>query len=122
MGLLRRLSQCGCKPSRLDWTIRCVPNPNPGNFKINAICSIGEYCIVDVVYPDCTNYEGRKILVYKGVPHIKIVSAKVLDPHFCEGKDCISPIARFRPTDDGWNSALQWVQVETWGFRTEKLK
>jgi hypothetical protein len=52
--------------------------------------------VLTVKYHDCTNFEGMKIMVYRGqytaVP-------KTLDPHFTKGKK--SPIARFPPTVEG---------------------
>jgi hypothetical protein len=39
-----------------------------------------------------------------------VLSAKGLDPHFCDNPDCISPIARFEPTLDGWNMGVMVMQ------------
>lgn len=54
-------------------------------------------------YPDCTNYEGVKIVVYSG----KFKELSERDPHFSEEEN--SPIARFRPTELGWKLACDLV-------------
>jgi len=81
-------------------TPRRLPNPNPRNFAIEDVEVFGDCLLVRVKYPDCTNYEGVKIMLFHGVPLIELNAVKELDPHFCE--DGISPIARFEPTDRGW--------------------
>lgn len=80
-------------------------NPNPENFDITRIELIGDYMVVKVNYPDCTNYEGNKIMVYKDITVKELSSAKILDPHFFEGNGVKSPIARFEPTEEGWQMA-----------------
>jgi hypothetical protein len=40
------------------------PNPDPKNFKIIKTQQIGESLILMVNYPNCTNFEGDKILFY----------------------------------------------------------
>jgi hypothetical protein len=61
-----------------------------------------------VRYPDATNYEGKKIIVYK-FPLAVIMEKTRLDPHFCDKERCVSPFARFEPTEDGWRSAKHLV-------------
>jgi hypothetical protein len=76
-------------------------NPNPTNFIILHEQRIGKYLILHVKYPDCKNFEGQKLMVYKGFKTseelIKYNLFK-LDPHFCNSKG--SPIARFAPTTE----------------------
>lgn len=71
-------------------------NPNPGNFEIVEVVEL-ENTYVEVHYPDATNYEGRKILVYRGKRAAEVRNAKELDPHF-EKNATLSPIARFEPS------------------------
>lgn len=91
------------------------PNPNPKNYqfiKTKAIGKhdgLGNYMVMEVLYPDCTNYEGRKILVYENVSVIQIVHQGSLDPHFSENPMYISPIARFEPTKQGWKNAVDFA-------------
>ena len=75
-------------------------NPDPSNFKILWSKQIGEFCILHVNYPDSTNYEGTKILVYRADLR-EILKQKTLDPHFSESEQFLSPIARFVPTQEG---------------------
>ena len=42
-------------------------NPNPANYKIISTLKIGNILIAEIVYPDCKNYEGKKILVFEGI-------------------------------------------------------
>jgi hypothetical protein len=67
-----------------------------GNWKKNV------YFLVDITYPDCTNYEGRKIMLYKNVREDDLRKQKTLDPHFSSNKRFHSPIAIFEPTEEGW--------------------
>lgn len=79
-------------------------NPNPKNFKIEALVEI-ENTYVEVFYPDAKNYEGRKIMVYKGKVAEQIMKATELDPHF--QPEGLTPIARFAPTLEGKYLAMQ---------------
>ncbi len=81
-----------------------LPNPDPKKFEILEVGLNNDFTIVRVKYPDCTNYEGVKILVYKGHVIKEIMAAKEIDPHFCDKH--LSPIARFAPTEEGLKLAL----------------
>lgn len=80
------------------------PNPDPTNYQIVKAEEHGKYLIIKINYPNCTNYEGNKILVFKATL-LELVNQKVIDPHFFNNKDFKSPIARFVPTDEGWGMA-----------------
>jgi len=82
---------------------KSLPNPDPRNFSVDAMVSVNSKWILKVTYHDCTNYEGAKIMVFEKKPPIDVI-----DPHFCDSKDHISPIARFEPTDRGWKMAVQF--------------
>lgn len=75
-------------------------NPDPRNFKVLIAEPIGDYWLFMVEYPGCTNFEGKKILVWKGE-----MIQDVLDPHFNERSGLL---ARFRP--DAWNLATKFVE------------
>jgi len=79
-------------------------NPDPKNFKILDIEEIGNYVIAKIRYPNCTNYEGNKILVFHGRSKTDILAMYTIDPHFCDNCDN-GLIARFAPTKAGWNLA-----------------
>jgi hypothetical protein len=108
MGMLRLFSSCGADPLPLfqesSRSKLKLPNPDPNNFSLEKVVAIGRFVIVQIYYPDCTNYEGRKILVYENVSVDEITNLNQIDPHFCEN-DHISPIARFLPTNKGWKYA-----------------
>lgn len=91
-----------------------LPNPDPKNCRIVNHLVISDdagdkrYLVVRVEYPDCTTFEGKKILVYEGdVLHAlyEQIETVGLDPHFSEDKRYHSPIARFLPTGAGWRMA-----------------
>lgn len=62
---------------------------------------------VKVRYPNATNYEGVKILVFEKVSPATLRLTKFLDPHFSETG--LAPIARFAPTKIGWALAKDLV-------------
>jgi len=85
---------------------RRLPNPEPDKFRILRHEQIGDnFVVVEVEYFGCTNYEGRKILVFNGRwGHVR--KWKLMDPHFSHKAPEKSPIARFVPTDMGWQMAI----------------
>lgn len=86
-----------------------LPNPNPSNYKIIRSKQVGKYLVIKIKYSDCTNYEGNKILIFRSTLE-KLKKQKLIDPHFSENKNFISPIARFEPTFSGWINALSLVE------------
>ena len=91
-------SSCSSGPNNPD-----AVAPNPRNFKIIERRKYEHTTVLHVNYPNCTNYEGRKILVFKGIPLIE----GELDPHFSEYDQSL--IARFAPTEDGWIQANDYA-------------
>jgi hypothetical protein len=88
-----------------------LPNPNPYNFQIIYWEEHKEkYTIAEIIYPDCTNYEGHKICVYE-TTHEKLSAQEFLDPHFCNNSKHLSPIARFVPTEKGLQMAQALVKT-----------
>ena len=87
-------------------------NPDPYNYKLvrSAEYNDNSYVVIEVQYPDCTNYEGRKILVFEGTDTATLVKQGPLDPHFFLAGKYKSPIARFEPTDRGWEMAKRLVE------------
>lgn len=81
-------------------------NPNPKRFSFINFKEVGRYLVIKINYPDCENYEGNKILVYKDVSFADLRRKNYIDPHFCQHKKCKSPIARFEPTPEGWSNAI----------------
>jgi hypothetical protein len=109
--------KCNCNPRAIvkEKVIERViekelPNPNPENFQIIGWEDHGgEYIIAEIMYPNCENYEGRKICIYEGINHKELTKQKFLDPHFCDDDTHLSPIARFEPTERGREMAQMFV-------------
>jgi hypothetical protein len=77
----------------------------PKKFEILRVYRNGDFLIVWVHYPNCTNFNGRKILIYRGLTESELYQLKTLDPHFQE--EGVSPIARFKPTPEGMRLAIE---------------
>ena len=82
-------------------------NPDPHDYKVldstvyNDLRSDRASTIVTVRYPNCSNYNGLKLLVYDFEMDTEYVEK--LDPHFLENKN--APFARFEPTEKGYAQA-----------------
>lgn len=87
-------------------------NPDPLNYEILRSQQVGRHLVVEVKYLDCTNYEGRKIMVYSNLTISNLILQKVVDPHFTVSDKFRSPIARFEPTDRGWKLALAVAKMD----------
>jgi hypothetical protein len=84
------------------------PQPDPAIYGWVTHLEEGPYTIVMLLYPGCQNYEGKKIVVYKESAAV-LRQQKELDPHFLEHG--ISPVARFRPTAEGWRDAVLFCRA-----------
>jgi len=82
-------------------------NPDPSNYKIIDSIQFENALVVSIKYPNCTNYEGNKILVYLNTTLEELKAQKHIDPHFFESKKFKAPFARFEPTMLGWEAALR---------------
>jgi hypothetical protein len=83
-------------------------NPNPKNFQVLRFREIGRVAVLEVRYPDCSNYEGRKILVMDNMPRMNLKDIRFLDPHFYSRSNLI---ARFVPTEMGWDMAVKFAKT-----------
>lgn len=100
-----------CRPTKTKYAyVDKLPNPNPNNYKVVRLEQCGSYFILELSYPDCTNYEGKKIMLYKGRIE-DLFNQKIIDPHFSENKSFMSPIGRFEPTPFGWDLALKLTDI-----------
>ena len=115
------LGNCDCNCRRVASAPNPIPvpttrtggNPNPKNWKVMRAAEHGKFLIVGLKYPDCTNYEGAKLLVFEGLTLKKLTKQKLIDPHFFQSKKYKSPIARFEPTERGWKMAERFVRAMT---------
>ena len=88
-------------------TIATNNNPDPEKFTVTKSFVSGTYACALISYANCTNYEGKKIVVFENMTIEDIWNMKVIDPHFAQdGK----VIARFRPDDEGWSDAIAYVE------------
>lgn len=83
-------------------------NPNPSLFEIQQICQIGDFVLAEIRYVGCTNYEGNKIILWKGITKEEVLSMKEIDPHFTPNSKIV---ARFEPTLGGWSMALTLIKI-----------
>ena len=82
-------------------------DPNHKKFEIVRRSTINGHLMLMVVYRNCTNYEGKKILVFHK-DRLPSLDGSPLDPHFQEQGP--SPVARFRPDINGWYYATKFCQ------------
>ena len=108
MGVFKMFSSCRYREP--DTQPILETNPNPSNWIIEKYVQEKKCLIVKIKYPNCTNYEGNKILVYEGITISALRAQKKIDPHFSEDKEFKSPIARFEPTDYGWDLANKFMK------------
>lgn len=86
-------------------------NPVPSRFTIQRVHRLrgGRSVAVMLTYPDCTNFEGTKILVFDNFrTWYRLLNSGTVDPHFMESEPAL--IARFRPTEEGWQLARDLVE------------
>lgn len=120
MGLHHHYSSCSCDdtPQVVERVVERVierevlprGNPDPRRFTVLEVEEHGGNVAVKVRYPDATNYEGVKVMVFRGVTEHDIRTAAFLDPHFCESRAHVSPVARFEPTPEGWAMAIGFMR------------
>lgn len=103
MGALSPFRQSSSHPASLPSV-----NPDPAKFKIVQIKRYGRYVMVVADYQGCTNFEGRKVLIYRDFPPVDSITT--LDPHF--SKDSVlSPLARFEPSCSGMRLAEKFCDM-----------
>lgn len=79
------------------------PEPNPTSFEIILSKGFSKSCVLVVRYFGCTNFEGKKVLVFKSpLKEIEDMAKNGLDPHFFEDS---SMVARFVPNVEGIDMA-----------------
>lgn len=78
------------------------PNPSPDRWTLIDKAEFENGYVLKVRYHDCINFEGVKVMVYRGKYSANI---QKLDPHFAD--NMTSPIARFKPDSIGWRMAIK---------------
>lgn len=82
-----------------------APNPDPRRWTITGIKQFANGYVLLVKYHDATNLEGLKAMVYRGKFDRERAMREGLDPHFTDSPK--SPVARFRPDEEGLKWALE---------------
>jgi hypothetical protein len=85
-------------------------SPNPNDYTSLKIETLG-HLILLLQYGGCTNYEGKKILVFKDTSLETLFNQKMIDPHFSDSSKYVHPFARFAPTDEGWDAACKLCRL-----------
>jgi hypothetical protein len=86
-------------------------DPDPKKFIIKELTQIGHYVIAKVNYPNCTTFDGNKILVFEHATTNGVRVMSIIDPHFTERRS--SPIARFSATERGELLAKRFCETAT---------
>lgn len=100
-------SNCPTSETYEQWKER-RSNPNPAVFKITCHYTARGNTAIYINYPNCKNYEGDKIIVFRNMSFREIQKLREIDPHFTENGKIF---ARFAPTDDGWTHACWLLSV-----------
>ena len=85
-------------------------NPNPLRFTVERSEKVGLFYVSVVRYPDCYNYEGKKILLFRNTTMLELLSQGSIDPHFSNNNKFRSPYARFEPSETGWEDAKMFAK------------
>lgn len=83
-----------------------APNPDPSRWRLLDVKQFDDAHVVTARYLDCTNFEGVKVMVFRGAWN---PARRELDPHFSEADD--SPMARFPPTAEGVRWAVDMARA-----------
>lgn len=110
--MLAKNSECLACTVTVNQTSPQPGLPDPSNYKVIKHKQIGNMLIVMIKYYGCKNYEGTKILVFKDIEMLDLYKQELIDPHFCEDDNHHSPIARFIPTEEGWEMAKRFCLEE----------
>jgi hypothetical protein len=87
-------------------------NPDPRRYGVLSHTTVNGYLILELHYPNCTNYEGRKVLLFdRGVTMVRLKRQNAIDPHFSNSAEYNHPIARFEPTARGHAMAVRLAQT-----------
>lgn len=107
MGCIKPLSSFSKLIKELSDSTDDLPNPNPLRFEILETFEVNGYLVVKINYPDCTNFEGDKILVFVNTNLAELMLQESLDPHFTSESNLV---ARFIPTQKGWAAAVEFAR------------
>lgn len=69
-------------------------------FTIKKVERSGDNCLALINYPNCSEFKGDKLILFKDMSREKLAKMKSIDPHFLGSNNIV---ARFRPTEEGWS-------------------
>ena len=98
----------GCGVFNTQQSQKTPSAPNPINFRILELIQVGDNVVAKIQYPDCTNFEGIKICVFKNTTTDDIKNRNIIDPHFADNPN--APVARFTPTIEGVLMAVNFAK------------
>jgi hypothetical protein len=101
---------------------RPAPNPNPANYTVLKHEEHGNFLLLELHYHGCTNFEGRKLLVFRGTKLVDLMNQRFIDPHFSDAKGVHHPIARFEPNKEGWKFARLIADHDQKASKTSRPK
>lgn len=67
---------------------------------------IDGFLVIKIKYNGVDRLEGIKIMLFEKCTLTQLLKQVEIDPHFSDNKEKISPIARFEPTERGWEMAI----------------
>lgn len=108
MGLMKKPSASAFSPE-ITWPTPVIPDPS--KYEVLLAEQLGSAVLLMLRYPECNNYEGRKILLYANTTIEALMAQGELDPHFSNSLRKLSPVARFEPTDLGLKLARECAEV-----------
>lgn len=90
--------------------------PRPGEpqahrFELIKVEQVGLNVVALVRYPDASEFDGAKVLLYRNEAVARIEAAPMLDPHFLMASAHPKPFARFEPTEEGLRAALLMAEA-----------
>jgi hypothetical protein len=94
--------------SSVDLPRTVAPNPDPSKYTILTCYYFGTFMLLYLSYEGCTNFEGKKILVFRNITLMDLETQGFIDPHFSDSKTVHHPIARFLPTEEGLRMAKEF--------------
>lgn len=112
MGLFSPRYGCDCKYSTTAGRYN-INSPNPWKFTIHEIWQYKHATVAIIDYPNCTNFEGSKVIVFRGQQRDALLKAEQIDPHFYQKSTTLSIIARFRPDAKHVDLARQFAKSYT---------
>lgn len=92
-------------------------DPIATRFRIVNMYSVNGHTLAHINYPNCTNFEGNKYILFKDTSIKEIEQMGEIDPHFQQGSNII---ARLEPTPMGWNLGVAMMNILDLNFILDK--